>query len=182
MPLNLPLRIRPRSECQGEPSLQAQSPLYDSLPREHFDTLTFQMSKLFTQTFKQASLKGPGPNKTRWNLKGNVKEGVDTQVPSVPVWRCAMLRSCRICVSSSIYHQITELFPVLTKPGSSWRSSSRSAAFKTAHGCPVSFFFYLLMCSFLILAHLSKQRADWPVSVSVQQFPSALFFTILNHS
>ncbi len=44
------------------------------------------------------------------------------------------------------------------------------------------FFFHLLMCSFLILAHLSKQGAVWPVSVSVQQFPSALFFTILNHS
>lgn len=73
-------------------------------------------------------------------------------------------------------------FSVLAKPGSSWRSSSRSAVFKTAHGCQVSIFFHLLMCSFLILAHPNKQRGDWPVSVSVQQFPSALFFTILNHS
>ncbi len=142
--LNLPLRIRPRSECQGEPSSQARSPLYDSFPREQFDTMTFRMSKLFTQTLKQASLKGPGPNKTRWNLKGKVEEGDDTRVFSVTVWRCAMLRSCRKCVSSSIYQRIKELFPVLTKPGSSWRFSSRSAAFKTAHGCPVSIFFPIL--------------------------------------
>lgn len=83
LPLNLPLRIKPCSECQGQLSSQARSPLYDSLPREHFDTITFQMNKLFTQTFKRASLKGPNANKTRWNLKGDLEEIDDTWVPSV---------------------------------------------------------------------------------------------------
>lgn len=93
-----------------------------------------------------------------------------------------MLRSGRICVLSTIHHQITELFLSFNKTGEQLVFIFQVCCFQDSTQLPRFHFLHLLMCSFLILAHLNKQRADWPVSVPVQQFPSALFFTILNHS
>lgn len=76
-----------------------------------------------------------------------------------------MLRSGRICVSSSIHHQITKLFLSFNKTWEQLAFILQVCCFQDSTQLPRFHFLHLLMCSFLILVHLNEQRADWPVSV-----------------